>query len=613
MEIRFRPYVEQASYYQFLKGQLKLLSLSAEMFACGSPRLMPAGSYFDTAIETLTHRWPETPSFTHLSIVQDPPPRLSAPPTALTTAANSVVPSAVQSVVNSALTTRVNSISSNLADLTLDSPSTSDTEMSGRSTPPTSVSESPVEPKGYTGHGPFPYLSDRMGISRPKIFAQPIVFFDIKCISTFGASPVAAHLTHLRLRVPSRDLALVLVSTPGGRSLFPSLRYLDISTTNVRIDGVFSALLRSYARLEHLVLDRVNLFGFMARDRGPELCKELGDKVVSAGLVRGKERERQIAAWELRERVRLAESAGARRSSRARDTDEVERNEEGDSSDGYSESPERNAALQVESEEEERQRRLAFARSRRGHRSAGHSTFSLRTRAPRTVIAPSVISTHVPVPPPDTLYLVLPPLLTLKTLSIGGEAHSLSASKVREWEEEFHRGWRDGLGKIMGWANHVSEKYERAIRKSAEWRYQEIKASLASAKSASSGKGKTKVTPKPAGTKPPTDIRLFRFPFPDEYVPNCDPSDPLTGLIEVFPEGKDYLEPYKVVLADAELHANGQGPSQCVLCTVPDCEGPARRGDEGAKLDGRGGMGGKHRSGCGHLYGRSIWGWEGCK
>ena len=494
----------------------------------------------------------------------------------------------------------------------MDSPSTSDTELSGHSAPPTSVSESPVESKGYTGHGPFPYLSDQMGISRPKNFAQPIVFFDIKCISAFGASPVAAHLTHLRLRVPSRDLALVLVSTQGGRSLFPSLRYLDISTTNVRIDAVFSALLRSYARLEHLVLDRVNLFGFMAKDKGPELCKELGDKIVSAGLVRGKERERQIAAWELRERIRLAESAGASRSSRARDTDDGNHDEEEDSSDGDSESPERNSAPQVDPEEEDRQRRLAIARSRRGHRSAGHSTFSLRTRAPRSVIASSVISTHVPVPPPDALYLVLPPLPTVKTLCIGGEAHSLSVSRVREWEEEFHHGWRDGLGKIMGWANHVSEKYERAVRKSAEWRDQEMKASLASAKSTSSGKGKAKAIPKLAGTKPPTDIRLFRFPSPDETGSICDPSDPVSGLIELFPEGKDYLEPYKVVLADAELHANGQGPPHCVLCTVPDCEGPARRGDEGAKLDGRGGMGGKHRNGCGHLYGRSIWGWEGC-
>jgi hypothetical protein len=195
---------------------------------------------------------------------------------------------------------------------------------------------------------------------------------------------------------------------------------------------------------------------------------------------------------------------------------------------------------------------------------------------------------------------------------MGGEAHSLSATRVREWEEEYHAGWRDGLGKVLGWAQHIAERYERALRKADEWRAQEVKASTKS-NGPSKGKGKALATTstKPAGTRPPTDIRLFRFPAPDEETARHEPSDPLAGLIEVFPQGRDYLDAYKLAVADSEIHANGQGPPACVLCTVPDCEGPARRGDEGARLDGRGGMGGKHKEGCGHLLGREIWGWNG--
>ncbi|KDQ18222.1 hypothetical protein BOTBODRAFT_171882 [Botryobasidium botryosum FD-172 SS1] len=50
LSLRFRPYVERPSYYQFHKG-----------------------SYFDGTLERLA-RWPANPKFTYLSIVQDPLP-----------------------------------------------------------------------------------------------------------------------------------------------------------------------------------------------------------------------------------------------------------------------------------------------------------------------------------------------------------------------------------------------------------------------------------------------------------------------------------------------------------------------------------------------------------
>ncbi|WVQ78905.1 hypothetical protein IAT38_000996 [Cryptococcus sp. DSM 104549] len=618
MELRFRPYVEQASYYQFLKG-----------------------SYFDTAIETLTKSWPSTPSFTHLSIVQDLPPRSTVPPTARNSARNSAAASLSNSFADLRLAeaggTGAGAAPANAAG-TGGTASTSDSEHSDRSTPPTSASDDltdPADPTGlaakrYTGHGPFgnPYLNEKAGLTRPKSFAQPIVFFDIQCLAKFGAAAVAEHLTHLRLRVPSRDLARVLTMSPprGAHSetIFPELRYLDISTTNVRLDTTLSALLRQYSKLEHLVLDRVNLFGFMARDKGQEMCNDLGGVIVSAGLARGKERERQIAAWELGERTRAAEAAAeaARQAAGAN-------NGQGGTGGGPT-------VFETEFERVERERReemernVEAARARRGHRSAAMSTFSLRDRPRRGASAlgsSSSTATAITLPPPDKLYLVLPPLPTLKSINIGGEAHSLSSAKIAEWEIEFHAGWKEGLGRLSGWAVHVADKYERARRKAEEWRLSEDKGG---GKPAGPGakhapaKGKARATPAAAAkaaTKPPTDVRLFRFPTPSEK-PTISGKPGLynltAGLIEITPDdpehaNRGYLDPYKQALADAQLFEDKQTGvgAPCVICTVPDCEGPARRGEEGEKMDGRGGMGGVHRGGCGHLVGRSIWGWNG--
>ncbi|WVQ77360.1 hypothetical protein IAR50_007045 [Cryptococcus sp. DSM 104548] len=614
MELRFRPYVEQASYYQFL-----------------------AGSYFDTAVETLTKKWPVCPNFTHLSIVQDLPPRSTVPPTARTTAANSAANSGVNSLANSISDLRLEAPSGKSTA----SPSDSETGENEDSTPPTSVDDSnPYDKsrsKAYTGHGPFgnPFLNEKMGITRPKTFAQPIVFFDIQCIAAFGGSAAAANLTHLRIRVPSRDLARVMILPPprGSRSqtLFPELRYLDISTTNVRIDTTFSALLKQYHKLEHLVLDRVNLFGFTARERGLELCSDLGALLVNAGLARSKERERQIAAWEVAERVRQAEAAveAARREAQLRAEEEAE-----DDDDEPEETDEDRRAREAR---EAIERNLEANRRRRGPRSMAHSTFSLRDRSRRTAAesSSSTSTNNLPLPPQDKLYFVLPPLPTLKTISVGGEAHTLPSSKVQEWEDQFHEGWLEGLERILGWAAHLADKYERGQKKAEEWRAAEQKRLGQSDSStpvaptgpgAKGAKGKGRLAPAPkVNIKPPTDIRIFRFPHPSESCSNEEgvdtrpgPYNLTAGLVEIIPTSpadRTYLEPYKMAMADAQLYLDGQAGEgarpPCVICTVPDCEGPARKGAEGEKVDGRGGMGGKHRDGCGHLLGREIWGWNG--
>jgi hypothetical protein len=498
-----------------------------------------------------------------------------------------------------------------MTDLTLQSHSddSSAPQEEDHSTPATSADDHESAIKGYTGHGPFPYLSDKLVGSRPRSFAQPIVFFDIKCIARFGASPVASTLTHLRLRVPSRDIAYVLVGPGGSGGLFPSLRYLDISTTNLRLDAVFTSLLKNYVHLEHLVLDRVNLFGFMAKDKGEELCKELGGMCVSAGLARGKDRERRIAAWEVGERTRLARAEADRRSAIGLNS-RPNHNRDSDDSDGE-ETAEDAAAIEAAARAEERERQIAIARARRGHRSAGHSNISLRDRPLRAGrgAAATPLQPSIPLPPQDILYLVLPPLPTLRTICIGGEAYGVTTKRIPQWDDEFHIGWREGLAKVSGWAGHVADRYERALRKAEEWRIQEIQGPPKP-----SAKGKGKSAPAPVKTRPPLDIRLLRFPYQNEVAPVHDPADPTSGLIEVEPAtAREYLTPYHDAIADAELYANDRSKKPpCVLCTVPDCEGPSRRGPEpGERVDGRGGMEGPHRPGCGHAIGRSIWGWEG--
>jgi hypothetical protein len=281
---------------------------------------------------------------------------------------------------------------------------------------------------------------------------------------------------------------------------------------------------------------------------------------------------------------------------------------------------ERDALREEEAMREEMQRQIALARSRRGHRSAGHSTFSIRDRPVRDRRAQAAASASsaainlAEIPPADMAYFVLPPLPTLKTLCIGGEAPMLSSFRVSTWEDEFHSGWRDGLAKLSGWAAHVADRYERAIKKADEWKEWHARHTPGKNGKAGGAKGKGK-SPKALALdkpRPPLDIRLFRFPTMDEDA-TFDRTDPTVGLIEVHPEHpRDYLNIYKQAMADAELYTHSQAVRPpCILCTVPDCEGPRRRCEDGGRIDGRGGMDKQHRAGCGHMLGREAWGWDG--
>lgn len=603
LELRFRPYVEEANYYQFLKG-----------------------SYFDKALHTL-QTWPETPSFRYLSLVQDLLPRKHLPIPRTRVAKLSGALDGSEDPDAPTPTPEDSELESDLENLSL-GPSEEGTPAltPARGTPGTvtprtmSGAQTPADPpkdRGYTGQGMFPYLSQKLQHAKPKTFAQPIVFFDVRCVAFLGSAPVAKHLTHFRLRVPSRDIAYVLVTKPeplapvafstntppapvanGGAPMFPALTYLDISTTNVRLDAVLATLLRNYDRLEHLVLDRTNLFGFRSKDKGELMSRELGGLCVTVCLQRAKEREKALAAWDTRMRT-----AAYLREQRQQEAQRNAASVRGLSAAERAELDLRRA------EEEEAARQAEYARHRRGHRSAGQSTISLRTNSRRNqaLLAASGGVNPADLPPSNRAYFVLPALPRLRSVNIGGEAVGISKFyDLNIWRHAFREGWVESVQRNLGWAKNATEKYVRARKKIAEWQ--------AYTGSLHQSRGKKK--PGGAKTQPPLDVRLFRYPLPGETTPppthageeEEEEDKALAGLIEVDEAGAlEYLATYKDYLGDCER----VGGFPCVFCLTPDCEGPYRRGGEGERVDGRGGMDAPHEPGCGHLLGRRIWGWEG--
>jgi hypothetical protein len=620
IELRFRPYVDKASYYQFLKG-----------------------SYFDTAIETMIRTWPPTPTFTRLSIVQDIPPRFSVPHLAKSLMNRLKLDDAKDSTgISSTVTTDVSGNPSTVAS-TITSADASEDELIEEELEDTT----PVEPRGYTGHGPFPFLSDKLDGAKPRTFAQPLVFHDIRCIQRLAVSDAAKYISHLRLRAPGKDIAKVLSETGEGklaRMHFPQLRFLDLSTTNLRHDGWFGMLVKRYDKLEHLVLDRTNIFGFQGKDAGAELCAELGKGIVMAGLARSKEREREIASWDLLQRRRAAERERARmREMTSRPAATIREDEEGGSGSDEDEAP---VAQATSSTSPVYMAPLVINPNRRRNvRSAAHSTFSIRetSRRNRGTGGPAENDDDLVIAPPNTLALVLPPLPTLKTLNLGGEGgNNMSPQRAAEWDRKLHLGWKDGLDKVYDWAQRVGEKYERAVKAARQWEAQES-GEVGSSRSGSSrgkhGSGSKKPpvassSTNKAKTKPPLDIRLYRYPTAEESKQNIvfPDDDPVTGLIPVNPTEEDWRLAYTSAIADTESWCAAidvgetldelyrrEGKNTILLCTVPDCEGPMRKSEDGKREDGRSGMSlvnGKimlkghmqHRQGCGHLVQRHTFG-----
>mgnify|MGYP001583280777 CR=1 FL=1 len=84
------------------------------------------------------------------------------------------------------------------------------------------------------------------------------VFFKLFCLSALALSPVGAHLTHLVLRLPRRNLLTALTAYPlyPLPTPFASLNSLDLSTTHLIADARLPLFLRLHPTLTHVVLDR---------------------------------------------------------------------------------------------------------------------------------------------------------------------------------------------------------------------------------------------------------------------------------------------------------------------------------------------------------------------
>ncbi|BGO94077.1 hypothetical protein JCM10020v2_005771 [Rhodotorula toruloides] len=131
-------------------------------------------------------------------------------------------------------------------------------------------------------------------------FAQPIVFFQLSCLTRLATSRVGGQLTHLTFRLPRRNLLPSLTDFPPSLPLspsFPSLQHLDLSTTHVLDDARLPLLLKLHPTLETLVLDRCS--GLISREAVEEptafaTLRWLGKCCAGVGLARADD---IVRAW----------------------------------------------------------------------------------------------------------------------------------------------------------------------------------------------------------------------------------------------------------------------------------------------------------------------------
>jgi hypothetical protein len=505
----------------------------------------------------------------------------------------------------------------------------------------------------YTGSGPFSYLPERLESLKPKLFAQPIVFFNTNCLTTLSLSPLNRSLTHLRLRIPQRDIITPLSLPPHlisphplTQQPFPSLRFLDLSTSNIRLNTHLPSLLRTYPFLEHLVMDHTNLFGFLGKERekGRELCMELGRLVGGlSGIQKGREAERAIGKWE-DEQAKRRERERRWREEGNPEEENGEGEEGGGRGDEVDEAADRLAALTTE------EYNVQTGRARRRQaRPMNQSTFRLNQSSASTAGSSSrqasfsaAAQSSLPPPPPSTISFVLPPIPSLRSLSLGGETpRPLPPSERREWVNEFQAGWKEGTERLVKWAvDGVGQRFERARRKAEQERWEWEKRggvgisgggggdataglskgsangkSVSSSSSPANNKGKGKasassrarafssasssthpsLSPTHSTTAvpsyPPPKVLLLRFPTVADSPPShSDLSDlsslhsspaELLNLIPVDPES-DWRSSYTDLLLFPSASSGSSDQPRIVFCPVADDPrgGPLRRGEE---------------------------------
>jgi hypothetical protein len=417
------------------------------------------------------------------------------------------------------------------------------------------------------------------GTEKNAEIAQPLVLFKTFCIATFATSPLAASLTHLRLRIPQRSILTSLTASststtvlPPSHGLprpFPSLEYLDISTTFVPLGPSFGALLRRHAGLQHLVLDRVS--GFAAAD--PEAVEQLGRMCASYGVDKSKEVGRILrsrrAEWEAEQRV-LAEAANDNNN----DEDGAQDDRRGGGEQRW------RGALS--------RRRMA----RSGYNSPPASFYQNHNEEPERPLSERLAASSSSARPPrrrrwiPSKVLVLPAAPSLATVSCGVD--SVSEEARMALNEAFYRGWRKGVEMGIEVARKAVADYRRAIE---------------------NGQG--------------DDTVLVRFMRPDErenatasHKEESGDDDDETGFLYDVPS---------VVLCSLDKASDvisGFVDAECVFCTIPDCAGEGtiawvderEENEEGERERARKEKKAvpdwrrdDHVEGCGHLIGRREW------
>ncbi|KAF8495086.1 hypothetical protein JB92DRAFT_2796477 [Gautieria morchelliformis] len=323
LSLRFRPYVDTATYYQFLKG-----------------------SYFDTILDLISS-WSSDSSLTRLSIVQDPLPRL---------------------------------------------------------------------PEGTH-----------------NTFAQPIVFFSLHSLMDVSLAPATQKVTHVRIRVPSRQIVPFLGwRLPDKLSYpFPNANFLDISTSSVRDIKELEPLLNlvGSGRLRHLLLDNTGICDGSAGD-----WELLGRTCVLAGVKPSRDREKDLKSW-------MQTNAVAGNDNQ----DDIDNRLPGNAQDRP---------------------------SRRGRKGLATATISLRDRdsAPSPIASASIPPPHAYSPQKPTKIRIRPSpprLLSLCVkLSLPSGQHSAEIVRTHEANalSDFSRGWSEGLEQLRSIWNRLRQSQSNGIK-----------------------------------------------------------------------------------------------------------------------------------------------------
>lgn len=236
------------------------------------------------------------------------------------------------------------------------------------------------------------------------------MFFRLDPIHTLACSPYLRSLTNLRLRVPSRQVATFIYSSP--RSI-PELRILDLSTCKIRLTDV-EALAARFQQLMHLIVDGCSV----TYDTQESEWANVGKTCALVTVKAAKEREKKLKTWLEAHAVRT--------------------------------SPDPEITTVPEEEV------AAARRARPGRRGLATATISLRG-PPKSTTAP-VIRANIVVPK----VRVVPSPPTLCSLST--TTSTLHKDKHDAIRAQFERGWDEGLAQLTAIRSRLYQSWRNGVK-----------------------------------------------------------------------------------------------------------------------------------------------------